>query len=110
MIFTSVTLVFSIYFYGHHLNGIQWTGLMVCIISMVLDFVGKKKGGGKGHGGGGHGGGDDKKSATLTSSSKDDVPEELQKMLVDEEQPHDTIELTTTTPTKVLTAGTITSK
>jgi solute carrier family 35 (UDP-galactose transporter), member B1 len=103
-----MTLVFSIYFYGHQLNGIQFTGLMLSIFSMVLDFVGKKKGGGKGHGGGhGGGGGDGKTAATLTSSSKDDVPEELQKMLVDEEQPHD-IELTaTTTPTKVLTAGTM---
>jgi solute carrier family 35 (UDP-galactose transporter), member B1 len=105
-----VTLVASIWFYGHHLNGIQWTGLMICIVSMVLDFFGKKKGGGKGHGGGHGGGGDDKKSATLTSSSNDDVPEELQKMLVDEEQPLDTIELTTTAPAKVLTAGTMAGK
>lgn len=103
-----VTLVFSIWFYGHQLNAIQFMGLMLSIFSMVLDFFGKKKGKGGGHGGGGHGG-DDKKSASLTSS-KDDVPEELQKMLVDEEQPEENIELTTGTPTKVLTAGTMADK
>jgi solute carrier family 35 (UDP-galactose transporter), member B1 len=98
-----VTLVFSIWFYGHHLNAIQFTGLMLSIFSMVLDFFGKKKGKG-GHGHGGHGDeGHGKTSATLTSS-KDDIPEELQKF-VDEEQPEEDIELTTGAPTKVMTAG-----
>lgn len=45
------TLVASIYFYGHHLNGVQITGLVICITSMVMNFMGKKgKGGGHGHG------------------------------------------------------------
>ena len=41
------TLVASIYFYGHHLNKVQFLGLVVCIGAMVSDFFGKK---GKGHG------------------------------------------------------------
>ena len=46
------TLVASIYFYGHHLNGIQFTGLCVSVGAMVLNFMGKsKKGGHGGHGG-----------------------------------------------------------
>jgi len=47
------TLVASIYFYGHVLNKVQFTGLVICIASMVMNFWGK---GGKksGHGHGGH--------------------------------------------------------
>jgi UDP-galactose transporter B1 len=51
------TLVASIYFYGHALNKVQFTGLVICIGAMVNDFFGKKgkKKGGHGHGhGGGH--------------------------------------------------------
>jgi len=45
------TLVASIYFYGHHLNGVQIAGLVVCVTSMVMNFTGKSgKGGGHGHG------------------------------------------------------------
>jgi UDP-galactose transporter B1 len=45
------TLVASIYFYGHHLNGVQIAGLVVCVTSMVMNFMGKSgKGGGHGHG------------------------------------------------------------
>jgi UDP-galactose transporter B1 len=45
------TLVASIYFYGHHLNKVQFFGLVVCIGAMVNDFFGKKgKKGGHGHG------------------------------------------------------------
>jgi UDP-galactose transporter B1 len=44
------TLVASIYFYGHHLNGIQFSGLVLSVASMVMNFWGKKKGGGNGHG------------------------------------------------------------
>jgi UDP-galactose transporter B1 len=40
------TLVASIYFYGHHLNSIQFMGLIVCVGSMVMSFFSKKKGGG----------------------------------------------------------------
>jgi solute carrier family 35 (UDP-galactose transporter), member B1 len=43
------TLVASIYFYGHSLNAVQVTGLLISVGSMVMDFMGKKKGGG-GHG------------------------------------------------------------
>jgi solute carrier family 35 (UDP-galactose transporter), member B1 len=46
------TLLASIYFYGHHLNGIQVCGLVISVTSMVMNFMGKsKKGGGHGHGG-----------------------------------------------------------
>lgn len=53
------TLVASIYFYGHSLNGVQFGGLAICIGAMVSNFAGKKggKGGGGGHGHGGGGGG-----------------------------------------------------
>ena len=45
------TLVASIYFYGHTLNGIQIFGLGVSVSAMVMNFMGKKKGGdGHGHG------------------------------------------------------------
>lgn len=45
------TLLASIYFYGHHLNGIQVSGLVVSVTAMVMNFMGKsKKGGGHGHG------------------------------------------------------------
>lgn len=45
------TLVASIYFYGHHLNGVQMSGLVISVASMVMNFMGKKKGGhGHGHG------------------------------------------------------------
>jgi UDP-galactose transporter B1 len=37
------TLVASIYFYGHHLNGIQFAGLVLSVFSMVMNFWGKKK-------------------------------------------------------------------
>jgi UDP-galactose transporter B1 len=48
------TLVASIYFYGHHLGGVQLTGLFVCIGAMLMNFMGKGgKKGGHGHGGGG---------------------------------------------------------
>jgi len=75
------TLVASIYFYGHSLNSIQFTGLVISVGSMVMNFWGKKKnkagGGGGGHGHG-HGG-----DAPASAPAK---PEELQKMLNDEEE------------------------
>jgi UDP-galactose transporter B1 len=37
------TLVASIYFYGHHLNGIQFAGLVLSVVSMVMNFWGKKR-------------------------------------------------------------------
>jgi len=64
------TLVASIYFYGHELNAVQGTGLIIAVGSMVMNFWGKKgKGGGHGHGGGGHGGG----SKELESPSKEEM-------------------------------------
>jgi UDP-galactose transporter B1 len=68
------TLVASIYFYGHHLNSLQFTGLMISVTAMVLNFLGKK-------GGGGHGDGHGAQPTTQN------MPEEMQKMLDDE--PHD---------------------
>lgn len=41
------TLVASIYFYGHSLNAIQFSGLALSVASMVMNFWGKQK---KGHG------------------------------------------------------------
>ncbi len=50
------TLVASIYIYGHHLNAVQTSGLVLAVGAMVMNFMGKKKGGGgHGHGHGGHG-------------------------------------------------------
>jgi UDP-galactose transporter B1 len=43
------TLVASIYFYGHSLNSIQFTGLVISVGAMVMNFWGKKKGGGGHH-------------------------------------------------------------
>ena len=37
------TLVASIYIYGHELNGIQFTGLMISILSMIMNFWKKKE-------------------------------------------------------------------
>jgi solute carrier family 35 (UDP-galactose transporter), member B1 len=42
------TLVASIYIYGHHLNSVQLLGLVVCIGSMIMNFMGKKSKGGHG--------------------------------------------------------------
>jgi solute carrier family 35 (UDP-galactose transporter), member B1 len=44
------TLVASIIFFGHSLTSIQFTGLMIAVASMVMNFWGKKGGGGHGHG------------------------------------------------------------
>ena len=43
------TLLASIYFYGHHLNGIQVSGLVISVTAMVMNFMGKSKKGGHGH-------------------------------------------------------------
>ena len=61
------TLVASIYFYGHHLNGVQFTGLLIAVAAMVLNFMGKSNKGGHGHG---HG-------------EPEPPKEEMQKMLAD---------------------------
>ena len=37
------TLVASIYFYGHSLNVIQFSGLVLSVASMVMNFWGKQK-------------------------------------------------------------------
>lgn len=71
------TLCASIYFYGHNLNAIQSTGLIISVTSMVLDFWGKKKGGGHGH------------SDPSPPASDSIAPEELQKMLNEDDQGDD---------------------
>lgn len=43
------TLVASLYFYGHLLNGVQMVGLVICICAMVLNFWGVKEKGNGGH-------------------------------------------------------------
>ncbi len=54
------TLLASIYAFGHVLNLVQVTGLVISVASMVMNFMGKKDKK-KGHGGGGgHGGGESK--------------------------------------------------
>ncbi len=83
------TLVASIYFYGHHLNKVQFLGLVICIGAMVNDFFGKKgKKGGHGHG---HGGGHE----TSQSTEFKDNAEENQPMLptVEEKQPDGMLEM-----------------
>ncbi|GAX22811.1 solute carrier family 35 (UDP-galactose transporter), member B1 [Fistulifera solaris] len=61
------TLVASIYFYGHALNAVQSAGLFVSVASMVMNFWGKKSKK-EGHGG----------------ESSGAVPEEMEKILVEE--------------------------
>lgn len=65
------TLVASIYFYGHSLNVVQFTGLSISILSMIMNFMGKKRGGGHGHEG---------------PPQPHQSDEELQKMLGEEEE------------------------
>jgi len=64
------TLVASIYFYGHHLNSVQFSGLLISVGAMVMNFTGKKGGGG-GHG---HG----------PPPPAEAAPAELEKMLAEE--------------------------
>jgi len=68
------TLVASIYIYGHHLNAVQMTGLVVCVSAMVMNFMGKadKKGGGHGHGGG-HATGPTVKEPITEARYRDDI-------------------------------------
>jgi UDP-galactose transporter B1 len=73
------TLLASIYFYGHHLNGIQVSGLVVSVTAMVMNFMGKSKKGGHGHG---HHGQENKES-------EQDEEEEMRKILADY---HDEVE------------------
>lgn len=79
------TLLASIYFYGHHLNGIQMSGLAVSVTAMVMNFMGKsKKGGGHGHG---HGG---------PPKEEENEEEEMRKILAeyhDEEEDDGDVEL-----------------
>mmetsp|Transcript_14866 Transcript_14866/g.36066 ORF Transcript_14866/g.36066 Transcript_14866/m.36066 type:complete len:522 (-) Transcript_14866:2937-4502(-) len=65
------TLVASIYIYGHVLNGVQFSGLVIAVTAMVLNFMGKNKKSGHGH----HG-------AEPTRS--DALTEEMQRMLDDD--------------------------
>ena len=44
------TLIASIFFYGHSLSGVQFTGLVVAVASMVMNFWSKSGGGGHSHG------------------------------------------------------------
>jgi solute carrier family 35 (UDP-galactose transporter), member B1 len=73
------TLVASIYFYGHSLNSVQFTGLAISVASMVMNFMGKQKKGG-GHGHGHHGG----PPPAIAQSS-----EEVEKMLGESEHDDD---------------------
>jgi solute carrier family 35 (UDP-galactose transporter), member B1 len=73
------TLVASIYFYGHHLNGVQFTGLALSVASMVINFLGKQK----------------KKKAAPSVP----VPEEMEKMLsADEDTESGDVELAPSPP------------
>lgn len=63
-----VTLVASIYIYGHSLNGIQTLGLVVSFSAMISGFFEKKGKGGHGHG---HGGSRPSTPAGETGRGKD---------------------------------------
>jgi len=67
------TLIFSIWYFGHHLNGIQTLGLLISVGSMVMNFMGKSKKGGHGE----HGGHNE------PPPQRDQLPEDMQKMLSD---------------------------
>jgi len=77
------TLLASIYFYGHHLNGIQISGLVISVTAMVMNFMGKSiKGGGHAHG----------ETKTTKEQEKEHEDDELRKMLTeyqDEEEDGD---------------------
>jgi UDP-galactose transporter B1 len=78
------TLLASIYFYGHHLNGIQISGLVVSVTSMVMNFMGKSKKGGHGHGG------------HADAHNKEEETEEMQQILAeyhDEDEDEGDVEL-----------------
>jgi UDP-galactose transporter B1 len=79
------TLVASIYFYGHALNGVQFLGLLISVSSMVLNFWGKK-------GGGGHGGGHGNPATPLA--------EEMQKMIDPGGGHYQDVEMTATHPSE----------
>jgi UDP-galactose transporter B1 len=67
------TLVASIYYYGHHVNAVQCVGLIISIVSMIMNFWTKKKGGGGGHG-------------QPPGRPAEPLPEEMEKMLPEDEQ------------------------
>jgi UDP-galactose transporter B1 len=73
------TLVASIYFYGHHLNTLQFTGLLISVTAMVMNFWGKK--------GGGHEQQNDN-SGTSTPTTTN-MTEEMQKMLDEKDDEDD---------------------
>ena len=73
------TLVASIYFYGHSLNKVQATGLVIAVGAMVNDFFGKKGKGGHGHGHGGGGQKEKKPNVAFKDGNLDD--EEGQRLL-----------------------------
>lgn len=79
------TLLASIYFYGHHLNGIQISGLVISVTAMVMNFMGKsKKGGGHGHG------------SQEEPHNKEEESEEMRKILAeyhDEDEDEGDVEL-----------------
>ncbi len=62
------TLVASIYFYGHALNAVQSAGLFVSVASMVMNFWGKKS-----------------KKEGHNGENSGAVPEEMEKILADEQ-------------------------
>ncbi|KAG7365065.1 UAA transporter family protein [Nitzschia inconspicua] len=79
------TLLASIYFYGHHLNGIQVSGLVISVTAMVMNFMGKSKKG-VGHAHGSH----EQRNTEAESN------EEMQKILAeyhDEEEEEGDVEL-----------------
>lgn len=68
------TLLASIYAFGHVLNLVQVTGLVISVASMIMNFMGKSKK--KGHGGGGghdHGGSNDKVGDLPTVQYRDNL-------------------------------------
>jgi len=77
------TLVASIYVYGHHLNGIQFTGLLISVGAMVMNFWRKKE----------------KKSEPFKVLDSNELPDEMKGMLgeyKDEAEEVGDVELATT--------------
>jgi UDP-galactose transporter B1 len=74
------TLVASIYIYGHVLNGVQFTGLLISVTAMVLNFMGKSNTAGHGH--------------TESVKPETALTEEMQRML-DEDPDDGDVELAT---------------
>jgi len=98
-----LTLVASIYFYGHSLNAVQAAGLCVCVGAMIYDScgkAGKKKGGHGGHKE--HGG---KEEGGQAEPNKNEDANDSSALLKGSEQEDGDVELADSRNIGVITAG-----